>query len=153
MWWTYTAGLAITLIAYGPLLVTPGYIMVADLVYPLDVIDNLGPVSQIWSEPRGTNLAEQTRLPLLGPFMALALVLGWDSGGMIRAFMLALLVTAYTGAFVLVQTAIGARRPAELRWPVAIGAMLAGLFFATNPFVYGRLHQLFLLAQYAVFPL
>ena len=148
----FVLGLVAVLGAYAPLLTEPGVILQVDLVYPLDAIDNFAGVHPIRSEPRGTVLAEPSRLPTVGLLVLVAGAMRWDSGAMFRALIIALVVVGYAGAFTLVWRAAGRTRPVAAQRALAAGAAIAGTFYILNPYVYGRLHQVFLLQQYAILP-
>ena len=87
-------------------------------------------------------------MPLYVPAIGIAQIFNLDGTAVIRIVIAQIVAVAYTGSFVAFLTLAGNSRRNTIS-----GAVVAGVFAATNPWVIARVEHLGLLAGYAFVPL
>ncbi len=145
------AGLAIVLAAWGPVLTSPGEIIQRDLVYPLFIDDALADFYPILGADGRTALQYLSMMPIFAPAIGASQLLGVSTGGLIRALVVGQALLAFLSAFVSVWLA--ARGALGNPRALSAGALIAGLFYALNPWAIARVEHLGVLLGYAFLPL
>ncbi len=144
----WSVGLLAVLVAWGPLIVIPGELFQRDLIYPWFGEDTFLDFHPLLAPDGVAALGHLTLMPLYAPAIGVAQLFGLDGTAVIRLVLIQIAVVAYSGAFVAFVTLAGHGRRG-----VALGALVAGVFAAVNPWAIARIEHVGLLAGYAFTPL
>ena len=144
----WSVGLLAVLVAWGPLIAVPGELFQRDLIYPWFGEDAFLDFHPLLAPDGVAALGHLTLMPLYAPAIGVAQLFGLDGTAVIRLVLIQIAVVAYSGAFVAFVTLAGHERRG-----VALGALVAGVFAAVNPWAIARIEHVGLLAGYAFTPL
>ena len=133
------------LLAWGPLTVVPGKLFQRDLIYPWFGEDAFLDFHPLLAPDGVAALGHLTLMPLYAPAIGVAQLFGLDGTAVIRLVLIQIAVVAYSGAFVAFLTLAG-----QDRRGAALGALVAGVFVAINPWAIARIEHVGLLAGYAL---
>lgn len=144
----WVLGFLVVFVVWSPLLLVPGELFQRDLIYPWFGEDALLDFHPLLGRDGLPALGHLTLMPLYLPAVGIAQVFNLDGTAVIRIVIVQIVAVAYTGAFIAFLTLAG-----NVRWSTISGAIVAGIFASTNPWVVARVEHLGLLAGYAFVPL